>query len=764
MSTASYDPFGTPPSCSTLATTPLPRRVHRVLEQLFALVSGEFARDLDRLLGEFEQELFRLAEQARDQALRSSHMETLNSLRLHRADLVPHFLVGLETALTTIREPAAASSVPAAPRSPSRDLRLVDDNEVDEDAALRMIAVRHEARASLPLLLLGQRFGVLGGAPAFDAERLPVGPHLLSRTLAKAARSLQINLDARLLLYRLFDRQLTQTYVPLVDAMNELLAHENVLPGLTYVPLRVRPQALARKEDASLAHGRREAGDRAETRTTSGPPARAYTSWFGEAGNMPDDQRNSDGEMFALLQQLLTERHGLLDKLRARSQDQPHATLATQDVIAALGALQAQAPGSHTARSVPDIRQSVLALGRQHLGGQAAGLSREDSDTFELLGLLYAEIGRELRQDTPNTELLGRLQLPLLQLALRDHGFFARSQHPARQLLNAVAESGAPWLAEDDADPHLQAQLHSVVEDVVERYDGDATVFEAANDSLQQHLRGMARKAAVSERRHIEAARGKEKLELAKRGAQQALEAIMLDQHLPRFLLTLLSQTWADVLTLVLLRHGEDSAQWRQHEADTRHVVDIAVHGAAAPAGLAGRIEDALTLVGYHADEAAAIACRLTSGHDGNSDDATDDPASRTELAMKLKSRARLGPPSDSKPCPPPPRNAHEESCYQQVCTLPFGSWIEFVAGPDGGIVRRRLAWYSQVTGVALFVNQRGHRVEEQTLDHIARLVASGQASVVTSERGRLVDRAWLAAVDALRNLAHRAATPEGQP
>ena len=96
-------------------------------------------------------------------------------------------------------------------------------------------------------------------------------------------------------------------------------------------------------------------------------------------------------------------------------------------------------------RNVAEVRQALLLQGREQ-GGEPIALSREDSDTFELLGLLYTEIGRELREGTPSSDLLERLQVPLLRVALQDREFFVRQHHPARQLLNAVAESGARWL------------------------------------------------------------------------------------------------------------------------------------------------------------------------------------------------------------------------------------------------------------------------------------------------------------------------------
>src|SRR3546814_6832202 len=63
------------------------------------------------------------------------------------------------------------------------------------------------------------------------------------------------------------------------------------------------------------------------------------------------------------------------------------------------------------------------------------------SDTFELISMLYGQIEEEIRSDAPGAALIRRLQLPLLRVALQDRAFFVRGHHPARRLLNTVAES-----------------------------------------------------------------------------------------------------------------------------------------------------------------------------------------------------------------------------------------------------------------------------------------------------------------------------------
>ncbi|MUV12682.1 DUF1631 domain-containing protein [Noviluteimonas gilva] len=795
----SFDLPGTHTPPATLASANLPRRVRRVMEHLLSFVSDEMARHLSQMLNEAEQQLFRLADHARNPGIQAGHMETLRTLRLNRADLVPRYLIGLEAALAGIRDPKLAAKLASIGTKPPsfRNLSLVDDDSMDEESVLRDIALRHESRASLPLHLLGQRFGVLAGAPAFDAERLAVGPQMLGRILREATNALQIGLEARLLLFRTFDRIVMVHYTHLAETMNALLERDGILPSLAYVPLRLRPSVQNAKpqprrekvappqnagggggggDGGSFALGGGDeiqhaagtappdsgtggGGDSAQPRVGGGrgrvmgrgEQLRPHTAWMGEADG--EEAGYDEQQAYALLEQLLSGRRDLIGKLRPGRPERTRQELTTPDLLRALDTLVAAPATSPTGspRSLLDIKQTLLAQSRQ-VHGKGAAFSREDNDAFELLGMLYSQIEREVRRDTPAVGLLGRLQVPLLRVALQDRAFFVRQQHPARQLLNAVAESGATWLGDEEVDPQLVHSLRSAVEHVVQNFREDPAAFETANRELQGSLQQLARKAEVTERRHVEAARGKEKLELAKRRSNEVIEASVRDQRLPKFVRALLNQAWADVLTLSLLRHGEDSEEWQRQLEATQHIVAATTGKATGEVDpqLTQQIESSLVQVGYHIDEAAAIARRLTTGIAEDE----DDPASRTELAMKLKARARLGEDSETPKPKLSARNPDEQAAYEHLRTLPFGTWFEFVSNQQGDRVRRRLSWFSPITDNALFVNQRGQRLGEQSLDSLARMIAIGQAYIVTADKGRLVDRAWQAALGALRSFA----------
>ena len=804
------------PAPATLAASGLPRRVRRILERAMALYSEELERGVASAVSDFEEELFRLADRGSTHGSAVDYMQVLRVVRLNRHDVVPRFMQLLESGLARLRQPLGAGSTlrgsappPSGPVS-FRNLRLVDESVMDEGAVLHEIAVRQESRANLVLHLLGQRFGVLAGLPAFDAERNPLGPQALCRAMRSAIEGLQLEHEPRLLFYRIFDRRVMGLSHGLCEKLDALLAEEGVLPGLTYVPMRTRAQADSQEEplpgrsgpwspaapaDAAtpsgvVAPGHGAAGAPGAAGSTSaagqaagagtspgragstlaggagGPaqgasggtggvgqggylPTSPHTGWMGQTVPIP---ATADEQVaFEDLQHLLAGRRAQQPR---RPQSGAELPLPTGDVVRSLTRMDAEPTSAGgPPMTIADVRQALLAQGRQ-LHGKPVALSTADADTFDLVELLYDQLAREVRQEAPAAALVRRMQLTLLRVALNDRAFFVRPSHPARQLLGTISDAAAKWLAEDDFDPQMLGPLQDAVTHVVKHYDGNVAVFEESIERLRGHIDQQVRRAETLERRHVEAARGKEKMEVAKQRAGEVLESLIGERPLPKFTRALLGQAWADVLTLTYLRHGEGSEVWNRQVEVTRQVVAACSDRDTAPDdALKVHVEHALRQVGYHDDEADVIARRLSS----SAPDDDDDAASRTELTMKLKARVRLGEDAQKARKPDlPPRNEREQDCYETLRLLPFGTWIEFVTNQQGDAVRRRMSWFSPVTGNALFVNQRGQRIGEHSLDSLARMMAKDQVRVVTVQRAGLVDRAWNAAVSALRSLTGR--------
>jgi hypothetical protein len=787
----------------SLSKSALPRKVRQILQGFYELAADAFERELTGALNDFEQQAFQNAEQARSNNIQVRWLETLRTIRRTRPDLVPRFLQGIEAQLAAIREPVGAEAERATQRG-MNELSLIDATEMDEATTLAEIGSRIEMRHSLPIYLLGQRFGVLAGRPALDAEALPVGPQALCKVLRGAAANLEISPDHRVLLYRLFERQMLVEYGRLLESLNNHLIKSGVLPGLQYMPFRspAVPQArgAAKPGEAKAAEPKpvegRE-GDAPAQRTTAQQPAYgrvaasqpAYGRSTGPQPAMP--RGDGDGEAplpwllpgeaaawepqgpasapvplpeFNQIRDLLTSRRTMLSKLSGGAAPTPPSgpvhQPAPQEVQHALSLLQPSTAtsvnmgGRIVPRTVAHLKQDLLAqLRRSAPAGESPVLPDEDNDTFDLVGMLFDELVKDVRPSSQASTLLTKLQVPLLRVALSDKRFFNDSHHPARQMLNAVAETGAYWLGDDDADGALVGKMQGLVDRTLRDFDGDMSLFESLLKDLSSHLQTIARKAEVAERRHVEAARGKERLAQARDRAADAVKEITEGSELPVFTRTLLNQAWTDVMALTSLRHGEESQTWKQHLETAKKLVNLAKPGAAAAAEaevpvLQKEVADSLRQVGYHEAESDAIAKRLIAP---TAEPAADDAASRTELLMRMKSANRLG--STEKPAKPKPEQLTPEVMARvaQIKTLAFGTWFEFTTNAQGDRVRRRLSWYSPVSGTAMFVNHRGQKVGDQSIEHLAIQIANGQARLVEDDaKTSLLDRAWGAVMKTL--------------
>ncbi|CAD7349228.1 DUF1631 domain-containing protein [Xanthomonas arboricola] len=793
-----------------IADAPVSARGRRLLAALHAHCVQALSGPLRLTIVELERELLHQAEHARNSQIQAETYAQTRGLRDHIDRFPQAFLQQLAQDLATLRDRPSLMPIADVSAHPQM-LTLVEDTDIDRDIVLSEIARRETSRRADALQLLAQRVAVIGAVAEFELEAVPLGPYALCRVLRQCGETLGLSLDGQLTLYRVFEHQVIERLNDLYERANGTLAQEGILPGLIYHPYLVKPtQVQTRRAPPAAATAPKDAAA-ASARALPPRNGRPTTGWSGQSAPTPWQSALLDppampmtlagatyGEQAApALSDAVQALGGLMSSarqaqaagtagaaanqssanhgaapatsaqatpekasLRLASSAVPKA--AVSDALASLqGTLAAQAAAAAQPSGIDAVQRQLLALLRAQHGPDAA-LSPQDTDTFDLLGLLYAQMQREVREQTPAQALLAKLQVPVVRAALADTHFFVRDQHPVRELLNTVAESGAVWLGDDDVDPQLLHKLGSAVDRIVNDYQGDEAVFAAANADIQAHLRALARKADLAERRHVDAARGKERLESAKQQAEARIEQLCEQSVPPRFVQALLRQAWSDVLTLTLLRQGEQSSEWDERQALTARIAEVTCRSKGQPADIAlgSEIETALLQVGYHHDEAAAIARRLSTP--GGEDETT----SRTELATRLKARTRLGDQGDGTPRKDiaGPRSPTEEACYTQLRSLPFGSWFEFVINQQGDLRRQRLSWYSPMTGNALFVNQRGQKVAEHSLDGLSRLMAGGQARLLVEEKSRLIDRAWHATVRTLRNLAGQAPVAEVNP
>lgn len=751
----------------------LPPRVRSLCDGLLEQTRKALAPALDRALGEIEQALFKMAEQAASSNLQQQHFEALRSFQHGRTLIQPRFLRAIETGIASIRSgTGATASALASKRTP---LELVDAASLEEDLALREVSTRVEMRCSQQLHVFAYRFGVIAAAPP-DHETLPLGPHALAEALRVAVNGLGLGTEYRILAYRQVERVAFADLAQLFERLNQWLASQRILP---HFKLSYRsPGAAATGEAGSETTDTNEPAaepDKAATAEAAAKPAAvaparmsaasaAHAPMSGQPG-MQRTESVAETPQFATLRNLLAARRRVDGDGEAPVASAAHApSIPRADLQNLLGAMQRAAvqDAANGKRYDSERFRNTLAVKLRRSGaqGSAVGLGGEDRDTVELIGMLFDYVTRNISESSQARSLVGQLHVPVLRVALSDKTFFTRRDHPARELINTIAETSERWLDDADADPELSGKLRMVVDQLCNSYDGDVNMFTGMANDLDQHLKLLTKRADAAERRHIEAAKGRDRLILARETARAAISGLLKGRSPSTRLRSLLEDTWTDALALSALRGGADGSEFTE-------CLDIAADLLARgmkPLGdspgdrkLRQGAATHLRAVGLHEDEINGLIDNL---FEQAPTDAALAQLERIDEALRAKPRLGGETPKQAEK-PKQPLDPNEQKMLNQIMQTSFGTWFEFTKNAKGEVTRRKLAWFSPMTGNCLFVNQRGARIEDLTLDLLAREMASGRARVATAEKTRFVDRAWKTIVSLLRPQA--SALPVGE-
>ncbi|HWU77484.1 MAG TPA: DUF1631 family protein [Rhodanobacter sp.] len=749
-----------------------PARAQRLIEASYTLCVEGLQGPIRHCMSEFEKQLFAMAEKAQ----RSDEQHECFASRQHvlqdRNSFQPRLLALLVCAIDEVDN--ASHKTNPAETAPWQVMELLDPAVQEISMALDQLGARGEVRHGRALYELGYRMAVLIGSPPLEGPALPLGPHALAQAFHQASAELELPLKHQLLLLRHFDQWVIPALGSLYDTINAQWLAEGILPQLRSVP--VPRQINKRQHSSGGIETAAAAATAAETAAASSQPTGTASSSAG----------GDSIQVLESLRDLLSQRRASQGAAFTGQSDGPAAS--EDELQSALGALQqhlAQVTdhASRELRSAARLREELLAqlnLGKPK-GAPQTQLTGEQGDTVDLVAGLFEQLGQQLQAGGNAHNLLGNLQLPVLRVAVSDKTFFEKREHPARQLLDTVTAAANDWL--DGSDDESNQPLATKLEQLVNRANQEppsAGLYTTLLADIEHHLSLLTRKAQAAERRHVEAAQGRERLDQARQRASE-LMAERFAQSPPRGLLrALLDRAWSDVLALALLRHGEDSDGFRVQLAITDRLLGrLPVDDLPQ---LQQDVEHGLQQIGMHAEEAEQVAQRLLGA--GKPDPAVELP-SATDLAMRLKSHQRLGEqhankesaPAAALPAHPEPEPAattaatmpatsasapaqtpasatrpsiktpepspRDRRIEQHLRELPFGSWFEFVDPATGQITRRKLAWYSPMSGRCLLVSRRGQRGEEMTMAQLAHEVASGRVCEVPEQRESLLDRAW---------------------
>ena len=692
-------------------------------------IAGAMAGMLDRV----EDDLFALAEKAKDRDTQNLYLDARAQARARRPAMETafrlHFLECFDKRARGDRD----GTVDPEPRADT--LSLVDDEALERSIAVQEMAARLQGECENELRSFAPRMAYLLGRAEGGEAANPLGPETVCRALLEACDRIEAGHRVRLTLLRALESQVSHGLSILYRDLNRHLVERQVLPDLR--PVAKRQPGAPKRADA--------------------PP---------------------EADLFSALSRLMAADAAVASPFAAFATPRADAMLppATQGFVAELSRLQqpgaagaAAAPGAAPSNVIRDLRGAP----------QSAQLGSLDALTIDIVAMLFDYVFED-RQIPPAVKaVLARLQIPTLKVALIDKAFFSSRAHPARRLLDRLAEAAIGLDEKTPRGAEALAKIESIVGRVQGEFETDIGLFTALTAELDAFLA----EAAQAEDRFVRQAatvlEAREREEIARLTAEAEVDGrLAAREAVPGPVRSLLAGPWVDALARVALDEGEATPAWKGLVAamdellwsvepksspeDRRRLVNglpallRALQGGLERAGLPFPEREAFfgALVDCHAD-AVKAGLKGTALPKAKPQEAPAPapeaprieravlPAVEGELAVE---EIRLRTPRGA----PPVRNVFTRTgIWTNVQRF---SWVEFGRG-EGEPVRARLTWISPAKGVYLFTNPQARAAISITPEALAEQMRRGEARLV--DDAPLVDRA----VDSmLANLRERAA------
>ncbi len=706
------------------------------------LLERELSDRLKRLFLKVEDALYDLADKSENNHLHARYFQAMRVLRRQREAIEIQFLANLAKAgdawMTSVGgEPDAGTGTRR-----EHELALVEHEELEESLAVANLISKAESRHRGALLALRRQQAALTGRETIDSRTDPLGPHVICNAFRAALEPVgeYVDLDLKLVVYKLFDKQV-------MDHVGHAYARCLELLGSS-------PAA-----EWQGVHPRTEVHQSGQGREVEAPAEPG-----GDWAEMPEPASDLPAAVVGAV--AFEDLQHLLEARRPGRQGSPRGEVVdNSELMSALTRLQTRAQESASGEMSPKqlFRQLRTELQRQRAYDGGPLLDRRDEDTLDLVFLLFESILHA--NDLPDAfkALVGRLQIPIAKVALSDKSFFDDTEHPARRLLNHLAEYAVGWT--DDGDRSTDspyARIERTVTRVLDDYDRDPAIFAELDSELTTELERERTQFESREARTKEELEGKERHRSARAKVRATIEERLRGSpRVPEMVSSLLRDGWQDVLLGAYLQGGVDGPEWRDavgtmelllwsvrpkiwHEDRRDLLRRIPV--------LLRDLRESLAAVAFDQRRLARWFRELQALHINALRGAGTAP--ETGSFLHLAGSDDLGRDVTGPSGEPVAQGSASE--YRAALDgaagphLALGTWLD-VRRDDVGVLRVKLAWRSPDTDLHLFVDRRGLKALELSGKELAALFRRGMVTKLSGLDAPLVDRAMEVVMESLK-------------
>ncbi len=514
-------------------------------------VVGQLKILLRQLFDNADDALFELADKAGSNGEQAKYFDAMRELRLQRKQIALLMLQAVVRSFNHVGYFKLSTTHNTETPSSLESLSLVQNDELEERVAIEGMVSKTRNACGQALDHYEMRVHSLLPGVELDQAHTPGSPDALIHGFVDGCKDLQIDIAAKLVVFKLFERYVLSESDKIYQKANQALVVDGVMPDLKQV-----------RQNSRQTRGYASSGSRFDQVDT----AKSGATLDGETGEVLEEEPG----LFENLREMLNA------KVNGHSNSQVYpgqgaatsmaaSEVSREQLLTVLSGVQHSLPmaqGDGTDVGLMNFR-ALLVERMGSLEAEAPRLKQIDEDVINLVSMLFEFILDDRQLQPTMKALIARLQIPMLKVAMLDRNFFNKGGHPARKLLNEIATAAIGWneKPEGQRDP-LKEKVEYIVQHLLDDFENDFSVFESLLDEFTRFQNIESRRGQLVEQRTRDAEEGRAKNEASKSQVQQALADIIGMKKLPEAARTLLEEGWGQYLSLNYLKHGDQSTEW----------------------------------------------------------------------------------------------------------------------------------------------------------------------------------------------------------
>lgn len=714
----------------------LPVLLRQVKESTISIMLAH----LENLFGSCDDLFFDLSSRAATNSEQNLYFESMREVRLKKNGVIAAFKTEIESGFHDL-----SSLTPPPKNTPYQNdqqdnagLSLVHNDALEQDVAISSMAKKARANCQESLYHLNMRFDYLISNTTVTPQNNPLDPQQLCEYFAQACGILELNIKARIILFKQFDRVVVSKLATIYTSANNLLVEAGVLP---------HPQTQSNKPKS---HQQTSPNQAAQP---------GFEHELAELSALLDSIRQQPVEAIA----------EIIPNYRSYANN-PGPAVGNNELLHLLSSIQQTMTPPPTAENL-DLTENIRLIISNILSNQGSeperAVTQPDDDTINLVAMFFDFVLDDKSLPVPVQALISRLQIPILKIALKDKSFFSKSSHPARQLINTIAEASIGW--DESTQPQkdsLFSLVSKITHEINDEYSENDHVFTDKLKELQVHLEQTERKSSLIAKRTGQAAEGQAKTKLAKLMSQNVMYEKLQSNALPDTISEFLTNHWLNLLVITHLKHTEDSPQW----IEATQLIDDLIWASQQhkdaksqeryekiKPNLLNRIAEGMGKIANTPEAAEQVISAIESSLDKIQENQLEEILFRP---MSTEQAKELGhtPGGGSKAWKEMTGVERQQARYKQLTyefirkaeQLPLNTWLSYTDGKTGKLTRCKLAARIEASDSYMFVNRFGFKAIEKARKDFAYDMQTGNAVIL--EQGQLFDRAMSNIFSSLNN------------